>query len=181
MIGTLKKELNSSNMQDFLENDHDTDVISQGDLYRICEGKLCGVGRFLCWLLKRPTWKHREAMSLLLGSMAAFLIGPNQSTSSRGAAAALPCVWPKRDVSGYFGDFRKPGHNSSWMVSFNEIWGFIIYYDQSQSPAFWTKSVGKETSTGNSFRRSNESSTFDKYVICNDLKEQYTIVRFISG
>lgn len=30
MIGTLKKELNSSNMQDFLENDHDTDVISQG-------------------------------------------------------------------------------------------------------------------------------------------------------
>jgi len=40
-------------------------------------------------------------MSLLLGSMAAFLIGPNQSTSSRGAAAALPCVWPKRDVSGF--------------------------------------------------------------------------------
>lgn len=186
MIGTLKKELNSSNMQDFLENDHDIDVMSQGIFTEFVKVSYVALGGFYV-----DYWNGRLGNT---GKLWAFFLEVWQHswlawTKVRAREARQqPCrvFGPKEMFLGLISLILILGISvnqgtmaAGWFLQ----WNLRIYYDQYQSPAFWTKSFGKETSTGNSFRRSNESSTclIINYVICNDLKEQYIIVECISG
>ena len=86
-----------------------------------CNGRLGNTGKL--WAVFLEVWQHPWLAR----------------TKVRAREAPQPCR-----VFGRFGNFRKPGHNSSWMVSsmrFEDLHWFTMMIS---FPAFWTMSLAKK-------------------------------------